>query len=114
MPREPPNAQRAVLAVATRRRDEIFCHARQKEAGVPPARCFGDRSSLEHDNLCSVPRRVVRGRDTGDARADDRHIRVRVLIERRVTIGCDFVKPDAGHSGTLPEAEAHGGRIAFE
>jgi len=101
-----PDTQRTVLAVTTRRRDEVFGDAGQKKAGVPPARRFGDRASLEHDDLCTGPRNVVRGRDTGDARADDRHIDARVLIERRVNLGRDFIEPDAGHSGTLPEAEA--------
>ena len=110
--RKAPNAQSAILAVATCRRDEILGDAGQEKSGVSPARRVGDRASLEHDRLRAGAREVICGRDAGDARTDDRDVSGHVLFERGMVIGRDFVEPDARHfrysaSGAAARAKSH-------
>ena len=113
MSRKAPNAQSASLAVATCRRDKILGDAGEKKPGVSPARRVGDRSSLEHDRLRAGARQVIRGRDSRDARTDDRDVSGHVLFERAAVIGRNFVEPDARHfrysaSGAAAQPKSHG------
>src|SRR5438093_6757136 len=99
VPRESPDAQRAVLSIAARRGDEVFGDAREEKAGVPSARGVGERARVDQDDIRSGPRQVIRGRDPGDATANHGDVGGRIFRQRRLDAGRRFVEPDARHFG---------------
>ena len=96
---EPPDTQRVRLAVSPRGGGEVLRDPREEEPRVPAARRLGDRPALDEDRARAVKGEVVRGRDPGDAAADDRDVRGRVPLERRVGLCLQLVEPDAPHVG---------------
>src|SRR5207244_12771295 len=61
--REPPDAERVRLAVASRRDEEVLGDAREEEPGVPPAGGLRDRPRLEHERPRARSGEPARGRN---------------------------------------------------
>src|SRR5204862_4979323 len=96
---QPPYSQRVRHALSPRRGGEALLHPREEEPRVPAARRLGDRPALDEERARAVKGEVVRGRDPGDAAADDRDVSGRVPLERRVGLRGQLVEPDAPHVG---------------
>src|SRR5207245_3236135 len=77
--REPPDAERVRLAVASRRDEEVLGDAREEEPGVPPAGGLRDRPRLEPERPGARPGEPVRGGSAGAARPDGDDVRARVV-----------------------------------